>query len=87
MSETILRIALSELKTIRIKINGIVHEMPLDTAAVHQFLAPLTAHQTISKDTASQITDVVYHMARGAMSQDVQIEFVLPASKNTATQS
>jgi len=81
MSETILRIGLSELKTIRIKINGIVSEMALDITKVSTFTQEQQLNNKLSKEAARMLSDMVTDIVRTAALEDVKIEFVLPANR------
>ena len=79
MSETILRIELDELKTIRLQIGATTTEMALKEDEAIMFARQQVMIGKISQEAESAITGLVRFMLQAASLKGVKIEFVLPA--------
>jgi hypothetical protein len=78
MSETILRIGLGELKTIRLKIGATTTEMALNESEMMMFAREQSITGKISKEAEDILDGLVRYILLAVDLKSVKIEFVLP---------
>lgn len=79
MSETILKIGLAELTTLRIKIGDVTSELPLTGQAIGEFTTQQVTLRKMNRADKDKLDALVCELAAAkGLLETIGIEFVLP---------